>query len=266
MEICAQLPISMPEKTYATYYELLMRAYELFKDDGTDITIRDVPTGIKTFELVNYFGFREINDVEVVKSILKAEAEGFDGVAGACYFDSGIKTSSSLMSIPVVGAAEASMHLAGIMGRKAAVITSEPAWIPEMEQHLMDLGFGAAAISHKPVRALSVPMDKMLEGLMSGDYTAVIEDFTAVSKQCIDEGADVLIAGCGLISPMFTVNWVTEIDGAPVIDPMIASLKITEMLVRLSKKGMPIKTGRGLFQTPPGKLKIPGLKELKTAT
>ncbi len=263
MKICCQLPISMPRDVYGRHYELLMKDYELFKDTDTEIIIKDVPTGIEDFRLLNFLGFREINDIEVVKAMVKAETEGYDGVAGACYFDSGIKAASNLLSIPVVGPAEASMHLACMMGKDFTVITSEPKWIKEMEHYLLEQGFGPFAISNNPVRSMTIPMNEMFEGLMRGSYDAIIKNFTEVGRQSLDDGAQVIIAGCGLVSPVFSVNRINEVEGAPIIDPMIASLKMAEMMVTLARAGMPVKSKRGLHRTPVDELRLKGIKELR---
>lgn len=260
MKICCQLPISMPRKHYGPYYDLLMRDYELHKDDATEIEIRDVPAGLTDPDLIAYYGFRALNDAEIARAMISAGSEGIDAIAGACYFDSGIRTASNLLPIPVVGAAESAMHLAGMIGHRFAVITSEPAWVMEMETHLAHLGFSGRAISHWPVRSLRLPMAELFAGMMKGDPGPLIEDFTIVAKACIEEGADTLIVGCGLVSPVLTVNEIREISGAPVIDPMVASLKTAEMMVKLSKAGMPVKSGKGLYQRPSEVLREKGLR------
>lgn len=234
---------------------MLMQDYLLFKEENTDITIKDVPAGLADSGSIRYYGLRELNDAEIVKVMLTAESEGFDAVAGACYFDSGIKTASSLLSIPVVGAAQSAMHLAGMMGNKFAVITSESAWVMEMEHHLLQEGFGRHAVAHKPVRSLTLDMESLCGCLASGDPQPIIDDFCKVAESCLEDGADVLIAGCGLISPLFTLNGVKVISGAPIVDPMISSLKMTEMMVRLSAASMPVKSNRGLFQLPTDEIK-----------
>ncbi|HSB05664.1 MAG TPA: aspartate/glutamate racemase family protein [Thermodesulfobacteriota bacterium] len=263
MKIWCQLPIAMPKDVYGGYYELLMQDYNLFKDKETDITIKDVPTGIIDPELINYLGFRMVNDTENIRSMLQAESEGYDAIAGACYFDTGIKGARNLLSIPIVGAAEASMHLACIMGNSFAVVTSEPTWIKEMEHHLKELGFGHSAISYKPVRSLTIPFDEFVKCMMSGNFDSVIKNFIEVSKRCLEDDAEVIIAGCGLVSPMLTTKDVREIDGAPIIDPMVVSLKFAELMAKLSKAGISIKSTRGLFTMPSSKNRIKGLKELR---
>jgi hypothetical protein len=85
---------------------------------------------------------------------------------------------------------------------------------------------------------------------LEGEYDPVVEDFKKQAVGCLEDGADVLIAGCGLISPMLTVNAVREIEGAPVIDPMQVALKYTEMMIDFKAAGMPVISNRGLFVKP----------------
>lgn len=262
MKICCQLPISMPRENYGTYYELLMRDYGLFKEDGTEIVIRDVPSGLTDPDLIAFYGFRALNDAEIARAMIRTGRQDFDAIAGACYFDSGIRTASTLVSIPVVGAAQSAMSLAGMIGHRFAVITSEPAWVTEMETHLAHLGFAGRAISRRPVRSLRLPLADLFAGMMKGDPGPLIEDFSAVAKGCLEDGADTLIVGCGLVSPVLTVSGVREISGAPIIDPMIASLKTAEMMAGLARSGMPVKCGRGLYQRPDAALCARGFNNL----
>jgi allantoin racemase len=262
MKICCQLPISMPREHYGPYYDLLGRDYELFKDDATQIEIRDVPSGLTDPDLISFYGFRALNDAEIARTMIGIGRQDVDAIAGACYFDSGIKTASTLLSIPVVGAAESAMSLAGMIGHRFAVITSEPAWVGEMETHLAHLGFSGRAISHRPVRSLHLPMADLFAGMMTGEPGPLIEDFSLVAKGCLEDGADTLIVGCGLVSPVLTVHGVREISGVPIIDPMIASLKTAEMMAGLSRSGMPVKCGRGLYQRPDAALCARGFDNL----
>ncbi len=262
MKICCQLPICMPEESYGDYYRLLMSDYELVKDPDTEITIRDVPSGMTKPMLMTYLAFRQINDVEIVKAMIEGEEQGYDGIAGACYFDSGIKAARNLLSIPVVGAAEAAMHLAGVMGHKFAVVTSEEKWIAEMTDYLVSSGFSAKAITHKPVRSLSMSMEKMMACLMSNNIGPIVDDFLNIAKGCTRDGAEVIIAGCGLISPAFSLNGIRELDGAPIIDPMLASLKLTELIVKFAGNGFPFKSYLGIFQLPDQKTLKEGLEQL----
>lgn len=244
MRIWCQLPISMPPSSYKSYYELLQKDYELVKRADTETVINDVPTGLPNPDLVTYFGLRQANAREILKTMLQAEKEGFDAVAGACFGDGAIQAAGNLMDIPVVGAGQTSMLLARMMGVRFAIITSDPT--PETE-HLVDsYNMMSSAIGYQPVRCLTLDSSTFFNCL-GGDYGPVIENFREVAQGCIKDGADVLIPGCGLLSPMLTVNNVREIDGVPIIDPMQVSLKFAEMMADFRAAGMPVISHKGLF-------------------
>ena len=262
MKILSQLPISMPRETYGPYYDLLTRAYDKFRDEKTKVTIKDVPSGISNPALMTFTGIREINATENARAMIRSAREDFDAVAGACYFDCGIKTAKSLLSIPVVGAAEAAMYLASMMGTRFAVVTSEPDWIEEITHYLTTAGFSDLAIPCRPVRAMTMPLQEMFHGIMNGKYDDIRDDFVGRAEECTEDGAEVIIAGCGLISPVFSTTGPAEIEGAPIIDPMVASFKIAEMMAGIQKSGMKIQSRRGIFQAPSPVLRESGLKEL----
>lgn len=74
----------------------------------------------------------------------------------------------------------------------------------------------------------------------AGEYTSIVENFKEIATGCIEDGAEVLIVGCGLVSPVIMQAGVTEVNGAVIVDPLSASLKLTEALVDLYKAKIPI--------------------------
>jgi allantoin racemase len=237
----------MPRSSYESYYELLQKDYELIKRPDTQVVIRDVPTGLPSPELVSYYGLRQANDREILKSMLQAERKGFDAVAGACFSDGAIRAAGNLMNIPVVGPGETSMYLARMMGVRFAIITSDPT--PETEHYIDVLGMRAFVIGSRPVRCLTLDPTSFFNCL-GGDYGPAVENFEELGQSCIEDGADVLLAGCGLLSPMLTASDVREIDGVPIIDPMQVALKFAEMMVDFRAAGMSAISARGLFLKP----------------
>ena len=246
MKIWCQLPISMPRSSYESYYELLQKDYELVKRAHTEVVIKDVPTGLTSPELVTYFGLRQANEREILKTILQAQREGFDAVAGACFSDGAIRAAGNLMDIPVVGPGETSMYLARMMGKSFAIIDSGPASIPGTEHQIDELNMRSSVISYRPVRCLTLDSSTFLNCL-GGDYDPIIENFEEVAQGCVKDGADVLIPGCGLFSPMLSLSKISDVDGAPIIDPMQVSLKFAEMMVDFRAAGMPVVSHKGLF-------------------
>lgn len=248
MKIWCQLPISMPEShpAYEPYYALLRRDYDSVKRPDTQVTVKDVPTGLAAPDEITYAGKRFLNDRDILATMLQAEAEGYDAIAGACFFDGAIRAAQQMMSIPVVGPAQASMQLAALIGTRFATITSDPRWIPEMEAHISEVGMRDHAIGHKPMRAITLAPD-IFFGCLGGDYQPAVDNFTQIAAGCIEDGADVLIAGCGLLSPMLTAAGLHQIEGVPIIDPMLVSLKYAEMLVDYKRSGFPVKSTAGLL-------------------
>jgi Asp/Glu/hydantoin racemase len=50
-----------------------------------------------------------------------------------------------------------------------------------------------------------------------------------------DDGAEVIIPGCTILSTVLSANNFCEINGVPIIDPIAASIKMAEVLVDLRK-------------------------------
>ena len=89
---------------------------------------------------------------------------------------------------------------------------------------------------------------------MQGGYRAAIEDYKRVAKLCIEDRADVIITGCGLLAPMLTQSGVTELEQVPLIDPMLVCLKRTEALADFAKAGIKVKNGaEGSLDRPPAR-------------
>jgi Asp/Glu/hydantoin racemase len=136
-----------------------------------------------------------------------------------------------------------------MIGDHFAVVTSEDRWVYEMERHLMDCKMRNFSITLHPVRALTISLETLFSCL-GGNYEPVVEDFKKVAKTCIQDGADVIITGCGLVSPMITQSGNSEIGGVPVIDPMLVSLKVAELMVDFYRAGLPLKNASGRFLRP----------------
>ena len=247
MKIWVQLPLKAPadgrgQQLFSFAQDYLATAVR----PDTEVLVRDVPTGYNDPAMVQFNGARAFSDLELLKSALRAPGEGCDGVSIACYFDPALHQARQLLDIPVTGLAESSMLLACMMGGRFAVITEFEGALPEMEQGIDRLNMRSRAISHKPVRALTLSDEEKEateqailfkeEGM---DIAPLLENFKKVARGCVEDGAEVIIAGCGNISPLLHKAGVTEVDGAAVIEPMAASVKFTEMLVDLKRAGYP---------------------------
>ena len=104
------------------------------------------------------------------------------------------------------------------------------------------------AIEYKPIRSIELSEMAAMGYLAQGDLSPLEEKVRKVAKECIKDGAEAVIIGCGLKTVLITTGiGLTEIDGVPFVDPFVASIKTIEYLVELNKCGMPFKSKRGLY-------------------
>lgn len=251
MRLCCQLPQRLPRDTATIFSRLLEKEFELVKRADTQVIVKEPRISLPTVEQLCSLGLRFLNDREVLKSIIEAGRD-FDGIVVACYADPALKAARQLLRIPIIGIGEASMHFASFMGQKFAIITSDARFVPEIVENLRIYGMEANSITRKPVRSLTVS-EAELAASLQGD-SKVISNFKEVARECIEDDADVLINGCGLVSPVLTLSGVTEVDHVPIVDPILVSIKMAEILVDLKKANIPIISGKGLYTATPKEL------------
>ncbi|MDO8691383.1 MAG: aspartate/glutamate racemase family protein [Dehalococcoidia bacterium] len=246
MKLWIQLPSQRGKDKvqFRPYLDIIGR----LKRPDTEVTFQSVPPGpgISSLESFGHYGIRFLNDREVLKSVRRAPDEGYDGAVIACYFDPALRAARQMLSIPVVGIAEASMLLAGLMGLRFAVVTSDHRYLDDMVETIHLYGMASRAIGTRPVRAIKMDEGRLLSCL-AGGFAPLVEDFSQVASGCIQDGAQVVIAGCGLMSPALTQAGLTQVGEAPVIDPVIAAIKVAEMMVDMKRAGFPVVSRMGVF-------------------
>jgi allantoin racemase len=138
------------------------------------------------------------------------------------------------------------------MGPKWSVITTEELVVKRFDKLLVDF-YGVrqsmASIRHIDMRATKLYPEKT-------PTEEIARRIVDVSKRCVEEdGAEVIIAGCTIMSALFT-NYFKEdpvdIIGVPVIDPMLTAFKFAEMMVDLGQlAGYPAVSRAGLYGKQP---------------
>ncbi len=253
MKLWIQLPAQRPtgKEDPKAYLDIIGKV----KRADTEISFQPVPAGpgISSLGGFGYQGIRFFNDRAILQNARRAEGEGFDAVVMSCYFDPALKPARQLMSIPVVGASESSMLMANLMGLRFAVVTSDYRFVDDMMENIRSYGMAERAIAVRPVRAINLD-EKAFLGCLGGKFQNLVEDFTQVGRGCIQDGAQVLIAGCGAMSPALTQAGLLQIDRVPVIDPLIAGIKVAEMMVDWKQGGFPAVSRRGFFEDIPAEI------------
>jgi allantoin racemase len=173
--------------------------------------------------------------------IRQAERDGYDAVVIACFSDPGLHAARELVSIPVVGIQEATMHVAAQLGFRFTITTTFPKRVPAKIEAVRIAGLESRLASVRPLNMTVLEMDREPECTKA----RLIEVAQAAANE---DGAEVVILGCaGLAGYAADVERET---GMKVLDPSPIALKTAEMLVSLGLRH----SKRGLFAQPPAKL------------
>jgi allantoin racemase len=161
----------------------------------------------------------------LLQEIAAGERDGVDGYVIACFGDPGLKAAREMARGPVVGIAEAAMHLASMVGTRFSVVTTlgrtmGQAW------HLAE-AYGMDRFCAN-VLALEEPGSHARERIVDECRRALDED-----------GADCIVLGCAGMADL--CEHIASVLQVPVIDGVAAAIQLVESLVslglRTSKRG-----------------------------
>jgi len=187
---------------------------------------------------------------DILTKTVRAEQAGANAVIIDCMSDPGLYAARELVSIPVVGPAQASMHLAAMMGHCFSVLTVSEQDVSAVAEQAARYGLAAKLASARPfdipVLALGDDVDETVSALVGVAERAVRED-----------GAHVIIPGCtglaGLASRIQACLAERNCE-VPVLDPPCVAVKLAEALVDLGQSH-----SRRTYPSPP-------LKEIRWPT
>jgi allantoin racemase len=119
---------------------------------------------------------------------LAEHGKGCDGVYLACFGDPGLLALKEVSAVPVVGMAEASCHLACMLGRRFSIVTGGERWIPMLEEFVAGQGLSERLAGIRTVAPTGSEIARDREGAL-----ALLAE---ACRRCAEEdGADVVILG-----------------------------------------------------------------------
>jgi allantoin racemase len=177
---------------------------------------------------------------DVVAKAVQAEKDGVDAVISNCMDDPGVEAAREMVSIPVIGPAATSMHVAAMLGHKFSVISIFDSDVPAVSHHALRAGLERQLAS---VRAVNIPVLELSDRARA--TKALVEQAV---KAVREDGAHVIIFGCtGMAGLAREVQEGLRKEGivdVPVIDPAVLALKIAEALADIglshSKRTYPV--------------------------
>ena len=153
---------------------------------------------------------------------LVAQTAGeYDGYVIACFGDPAIAACREVADVPVVGIAEAAMHMASLVAHKWSIVTVLPRVEPFMEEVVRRYGMETrcASIRCTPLTVLEIEQDLERTKRMMHDE----------ARDAIDnDGAEAILLGCAGLGPIDKT--MQDALGVPVFDGTACAVKLLEGL------------------------------------
>lgn len=220
---------------YETINKGIARVYEQVLRPDTQVDVRFVPRS--TFYTSHAY-LELLNNAEIVRGIIRGEEAGCDVAFVRCGNDPAIREAREMVRMPVVAMTEAAMQIACRLGSRFALIGVDDKSTPLVERNIRLYGLEGRAIARRPVRIPTAPGwgGCVAEGPLwfeSPDYVRanVIPAFEQVARECIDEGAEVIVTACALYGCL-TLAGYNKVSGSevPVLDSVAVGIKAAEMM------------------------------------
>lgn len=212
----------------------------------TEIVFENI-ADVYPLNYVTYIYYRHRCADAVANRVLRAQEEGFDGVFICCCYDPGLWEAREIAEIPVTAAFEAGSHYVNSISQRYSVIATEYKTVHcyrELTQ-LYGTASKLASVRHINLSA----RDSYPEKTSSEE---VVARTLEVARKCIEEdGAEAILMGCTLQSCPLTVNGSNGALLAPIIDPVLVGIKVTEFIVEARQVGLPTLSRFGTWQKPP---------------
>lgn len=172
----------------------------------------------------------EEGSVQIVKTMMKLQKDGFDAFIPWCGGDPGLIAGRERISIPVIGPFQSSCAIASLLGFKFSIIT--PITNPKLiELRVRSLGFKERLAS---IRQLQMPVLEIRE-----DIEKTVSEVEKVSQEAIaKDGADVIIFTClGLFG---IAERLRDHVGVPIVDPAWAAILMAQTVVSMGLTHSPL--------------------------
>ncbi|MFK7837407.1 MAG: aspartate/glutamate racemase family protein [Sulfitobacter sp.] len=171
--------------------------------------------------------------IQAIDAGIGAEEDGYDCFVMGHFQDPCLYDLRATLSIPVIGAGEATLLAASQLGRRIGLVTLDPAF-EVMHREQADLYGLGTRVSH--VTGLGLTPDEF-NACFAGDDSkraALLEGFTDCAMPMVKNGADVIVPAGILPGLLIGGEPGYSVGGAPVVNCAAVALKSAEMWVQLN--------------------------------
>jgi len=181
-------------------------------------------------------------------AIRGAEKQGYDAAVIGNALDFGLQEARSVVSIPVVGVAEAALYFASSLGYAYSIIVVHH----QIGQfvHSLVRQYGMSARLAK-IADMGVSLAEVAATYANTDRLLSLFHERAL-KTIKEDGAEAIIVCCTILSSLLTLQKIHSIEGVPVVDPVWAGIKMAEVMVDVRRTYSIEPCRSSVFNTFPG--------------
>lgn len=225
----------------ARWIDATQHAYSAAARPSTEVSVVALDWGTASIES---YRDESLAVPDILDKVVEAERADVDALIVDCMADPGLEAARELVSIPVVGPAQATMHLAAMLGHRFSVLVLFDHDVIAVDRQAARYGLSSRLSSARP---FNVPV---LE--LEDDPEATMRAVLAAGERAVrEDGAHILIPGCtGLAgwAPRIQAGLAERGCEVPVLDPPSVAVKLAESLVDLglshSKRTYPVPRGK----------------------
>ncbi len=174
----------------------------------------------------------ELNALQIVENVIRAEREGYDAVAMSCFSDPQLDACRSLVDMPVVSAFESSLLVASTSARAFGLLVPTVGAVRNNRKRVRHYGF-----EHRVtvVSSCDPPLtERDMERGFAGDVQ-MVDRLVANIRRVAAQGADIVIPAEGVLNALLVRHGISNVDGVPVLDSFGAVIALAQMLAGLHR-------------------------------
>ena len=160
----------------------------------------------------------------ILHKILTAQHR-FDAALIGCFGDPGLRPARIVAKIPVIGAAEAAIAIAGLVAQRFGIVTIVDSEISELEVYLSSLEARTRCVG---VSAIGLEFYELVN-----DPADTLNRLETASRKLLEKGAEAILLGCMSFGFHPFAAELQERLGIPVIDPLRAGVVAARAMLSL---------------------------------
>jgi allantoin racemase len=233
------------------YGQVLKKILDQTAAPGTEISIYGLSPHRAIAEQYRYLEF--LDKADVMDNGLRAEREDYDAFVLGNIFDPGLHELREVLNIPVLGLCESSVHVACLMGASFSLININPKFTRRIVDNITLQGVASRMVS---IDQMTVERPGIFDLALRDDgvKAEVVRQFSDCARRSLEKGAEVLVPAGGSLMAVLAEAGVHQVDAAPVLNGLIAVIKVAELAVAMRRLTGQFTSKRLIYAPPSGQL------------